>query len=187
VAIGLIGCALVLWSFSKVPILEIIERRIGSAPSNNERLEMARIAVQAFAEYPLTGIGSLNFPAYLIENANRRVIIAAEPEKLEPHNVFLQIAAEEGIFAFVSFLSMIFILVSIIVTTMRGTQNEIGVWRYVYGIKLFMIVMMSNLLFGFIADKYRFFFIVLVGLTLSFLRLPEWQLQIGNLKGIRAQ
>jgi len=95
---------------SRTPLDDIITSRIYSKASNIERLGMANMALKAFAENPVTGIGSMNFPSYFIANTNRFMIRSDRPELLEPHNVFLQIAAEEGVFALFSFGVLIFII-----------------------------------------------------------------------------
>jgi len=124
-----IATVFVGWLIWHTPITDIIESRIQSKASNIERLGMANMALKAFAENPITGIGSLNFPNYFISNANRFFIRADQPELLEPHNVFLQIAAEEGVFALFFFGVLQFIIYYIVFKVSKSLTTSNGlVW-----------------------------------------------------------
>lgn len=168
-----ISTVFVGWLILNTPITDIIESRIQSKASNIERLGMASIAWKAFEENPFTGIGSLNFPDYFISNANRHVIRSEKPELLEPHNVFLQIAAEEGIFALFAFGLLLFIIYYIVFKESKVLPNSNGLGPYLSGLKFLAIVLTVNLLFGFISDQFRLVYASYFGLSLSLLRLAK--------------
>ena len=153
------------------PLDDIIGSRIYSKASNIERLGMANMALKAFAENPVTGIGSLNFPNYFISNANRSMIRSEQPELLEPHNVFLQIAAEEGVFALFSFGVLLFIIYYFVFKVSKSLTTSNELLPYLTGLKYLTIVITVNLLFGFISDQFRLVYASYFGLSLSILRL----------------
>jgi len=155
----------------RTPLDDIIEARIHSKASNIERLGMANIALRAFVENPITGIGSLNFPDYFMSNANRSMIRSEQPELLEPHNVFLQIAAEEGVFALFSFGVLIFIIYYVVFNVSKSLTTSNDLRPYLTGLKYLTIVITVNLLFGFISDQFRLVYASYFGLSLSILRL----------------
>ncbi|MBN2013010.1 O-antigen ligase family protein [candidate division KSB1 bacterium] len=154
------------------PIIEVIQLRINTKSSNSERMGMAEVALKAFSEKPFTGIGSLNFPIYLQQNADHTTIYSTEPEKLEPHNVLLQVAAEEGVFALLTFSLMIIILIYKIFNhkfSLSGAGEKFD--PYLNGLKFLSVPVMAYILFGFISDSFRFVLIMFIGLTLSLFRL----------------
>ncbi len=159
-------------TFLFTPIGDLFEFRMeGTKASNIERIGMAKLAIQAFKESPVTGIGSLNFPNYFMSNADRSMIRSEQPELLEPHNVFLQIAAEEGVFALFSFGVLIFIIYYVVFNGSKSLTTSIELLPYLTGLKYLAIVITVNLLFGFISDQFRLVYASYFGLSLSILRL----------------
>ena len=159
---------LLIWH---TPLLDTIEARIHSKASNIERLGMVNIALKAFVENPVTGIGSLNFPDYFMSNASRFMIRSEQPELLEPHNVFLQIAAEEGVFALLAFGALIFTIYYIVFNVSKSPTISSELLPYLTGLKYLTIAITVNLLFGFISDQFRLVYASYFGLSLSILRL----------------
>jgi len=169
---GALSTIVFVFLLSYTPLGSKVAYRLSERVSNIERLGMANIALKAFSENPLTGVGSLNFPNYLLANTDRSIIFSDEPEKLEPHNVFLQVAAEEGVFALIVFLGMILILYYIVFKYNRlDPSNFLG--NYAKGLKYLSIPVLIIILFGYISDFYRFLFIIFIGLTLSLFRLTS--------------
>jgi len=161
--------SLLIW---RTPLVDIVELRIYSKASNTARWGMINMALKAFAENPFTGIGSLNFPAYLLSNADRSIITADVPELIVPHNVFLQIAAEEGVFALFSFGVLLFIIYHIVFKVSKSINSK-DLSSYLIGLKYITIVITINLFFGFISDQFRLVYSLYFGLSLSLLRLKS--------------
>ncbi len=74
-----------------------------SSPSSQSRLEIWRVAWQAFMEHPLTGVGANRFEIYYLEH---RPIDALEPVASHAHNLFLHLLAEMGLLGLSGFLML---------------------------------------------------------------------------------
>ena len=141
-----------------------------SDASNVERLYLYKIAFQAFSDHPILGVGALNFPYYLIHNGLTEGISAEKIAILEPHNSFIQVLAEEGVLGFTFFFSFI---MSIGYFLFKKTENLNIKHEYILGLKLFFIVMLFNLMFGYIASQYRFLLALMTGIVLATTRIIQ--------------
>ena len=160
--------SIILWS---TPMGEILKGRITSKASNTERFGLAVVALQAFSDNPINGVGTLNFPYYLMANADASIILSKEPEKLEPHNVFLQIAAEEGILGLSTFLVIIFILYYAVFKESKVFKISSNFAPYLEGLKYVAVSISAILFFGYISDYFRLIIILFMGLSISLFRL----------------
>lgn len=75
-------------------------------PSIRGRSSELQVAVRMFADHPLGGVGAGNYPALYLEQA-RRVGLDPRREQREPHNLFLEVAAETGVVGLVSFTAVV--------------------------------------------------------------------------------
>ena len=166
--LAMVSVSIILWS---TPMGEIIKGRLTSKASNTERFGMAVVALQAFSENPINGVGTLNFPDYLMANADASIILSKEPEKLEPHNVFLQIAAEEGILGLSTFLVIIFILYYAVFKESKVFKISSNFAPYLEGLKYVTVSISAILFFAFISDYFRLIIILFMGLSISLFRL----------------
>lgn len=173
---------IVLALLSITQINELVKLKLYSAflsesASNIERLVMIKVAIKAFLNNPITGIGGLNFPAFLITSGYTNILHSANVWRLSPHNYFLQIATEEGILGLVAFTTMISTLFFIVFKVSAVPMFNKSFTFYLIGLRLFCICFLFNLLLGYIATQFRFFFCVFIGLTLSLLRLMVVRMQ----------
>ncbi|MBN1999817.1 O-antigen ligase family protein [candidate division KSB1 bacterium] len=135
--------------------------------SNVERLALYKIAWYAFTRNPVLGVGALNFPHFFIREGLVEGISAEKIELLEPHNTFLQIAAEEGIFGLLFFCILI-ISSWYLLKKCRTVQHDL-----LFGLTGFFIVMLFNFMFGYISGQFRFYLGILIGLILSLSRVSQ--------------
>ena len=136
--------------------------------SNVERFTLFRIAFKAFASQPLIGIGSLNFPQYIIKEGLFQGLSAEKIDILQPHNTFLQVLAEEGLIGLFFFTFFIFLIFFLVKNLAEFSSIE---KRYIYGLQLFFIGMFFNFVLGYVASQFRFFLMLMVGLLISATRL----------------
>jgi O-antigen ligase len=138
--------------------------------SNVERLALYKIAIEAFTRHPLFGVGSLNFPHFFMREGMIEGLAAEKIFLLQPHNTFLQVAAEEGMIGLICFTMIIvstgFLLVKIKKFTGIGEM-------YQNGLHAFFIVMMFNLIFGYIASQFRFLIAIMIGLVLAATKIAQ--------------
>ena len=132
--------------------------------SNIERVALIKYAFFAFCENPIFGVGSLNFPLYFINKGLMEGIYAEKFEILEPHNAFLQVAAEEGTIGLLFFTLLFFFLGRFLFTVKWKNQDKN---IYLYGLRGFFLVLISNLFYGYIASQFRFYLALFFGLVIS--------------------
>lgn len=101
--------------------------------STNTRLELWKVAVRAWKEAPIWGIGMGEFPSFY--SAHLRSMSAEEKKVLDkkerhsPHNSYLEWAVELGVFPFVALLTMI----GIVLKRGVGTNPRSNAFPYVIG------------------------------------------------------
>lgn len=66
-------------------------------------------AWQMFADHPIMGVGIKNYPAYYLQYS-RQLGLDSRTTQREPHNLFLEIAAETGIMGLLAFGSILFFI-----------------------------------------------------------------------------
>lgn len=132
--------------------------------SNIERMALLKYAFAAFKESPVLGVGSLNFPHYFISEGLMEGIYAEKYEILEPHNAFLQVAAEEGLVGLFFFSLWVFLIGYYLFNKKTTCLFKV---QYLNGLKGFYLVLLSNLLYGYIASQFRFYLALFIGLTIS--------------------
>jgi len=131
---------------------------------------MINIAWHAFLQHPIVGVGALNFPEYLINYGSKGFLRSQNIENISPHNVFLEVAAEEGIFGVTSFITILIMIYLILKREKKFPSND-NLSHYQNGLKLFFITLIIALAFGYIAGQFRFFFAIFCGLSIALLRL----------------
>lgn len=139
--------------------------------SNRVRTNLLEIALLAYKQNPLFGVGALNFPQFILNEGLRDEVFARNLSTLEPHNTFLQIAAEEGTLGLIAFL---LILLAVYKSLFRGFKLRKvpdPIFPYLLGLQLFALVMMLNLMLGYIASQFRFYFAILVGMSVAMTKL----------------
>ncbi len=140
--------------------------------SNVERISLINYALLGFSSSPLWGIGALNFPTFLATNGLTRGLVAKDLSVLAPHNLFLQILTEQGIFGFIIISLIFFFLYIILKKSWRVFVDNCEITSYVIGIQFLAISILLTVSLGFIANQFRLNFALFIGLTLSLLRLP---------------
>ena len=136
--------------------------------SNRERLALLILGIKTFMQNPIFGIGSLNFPIYYQKKGIPFDVPADRFQLPNPHNTFVQIGAEEGIFALLFFSALIF-LVFYLLRLFR--HRRVIADFYLTGLQNFYIVLLITLFFGFIAFQNRLNLAILFGICLGLLRL----------------
>jgi putative inorganic carbon (hco3(-)) transporter len=71
------------------------------------RLSELLVAVQMFSEHPILGVGVGNYPVYY-QSYSRKIGLDPRTENREPHNLFLEVAAETGIIGLVVFFTVLY-------------------------------------------------------------------------------
>ncbi len=170
---GLVFALLMVGTFiwTTYPVSELVWVRLTAKASNSERVGMAIAAANATIEHPFNGIGALNFPHYLRMETDRSFIYADDPTKLEAHNVFLQVAAEEGLLALCVFSAIVAVIFYLMFRRYRQGYWSAQEAAYIAGLRLASLPLAGILLFGTISDYSRFVVIVFAGLALSTTRL----------------
>jgi len=141
--------------------------------SNKERWTLLLLGINTFFQYPLFGVGSLNFPSYYekfgipFNYATDRFLLP------NPHNTFVQVAAEEGVFALIAFSSLIFIGFYLVY---REQKQIIVNKAYLCGIQNVYIILFVTMFFAYISFHLRINLAVIWGLALALLRFNDQQL-----------
>jgi len=135
--------------------------------SNIERLVLIKFALKLFLQYPIFGAGSLNFPLYLFQHGVPAGIMSNDFDTLGPHNTFLQVASEEGFIGLVTFL---FILIAVYLLLKNISRLKCFNKECLLGLKLFALVMLVNIMFGYISSQFRFLSGLFLGLTMASFR-----------------
>lgn len=138
--------------------------------SNFERTGMIFACMDIFKNHPLVGIGSGNFAEYLSINPflfkDKYLSI---PKNMAPHAFLFQLMAENGIFGLIAMLMMLYILSKLLFDKkyyLRLKKNK----EYILGLKMFYLVFMIHLFFGYISGSSRLVFGILIGLILSLIK-----------------
>ena len=71
------------------------------------RLSELLVAWQMFIEHPIVGVGVGNYPAYY-QSYSRQIGLDPRTENREPHNLFLEVAAETGIVGLIVFFMVLY-------------------------------------------------------------------------------
>ncbi len=133
------------------------------------RLSELLVAWQMFVEHPIIGVGVGNYPAYY-QSYSRQIGLDPRTENREPHNLFLEVAAETGIIGLAVFLLILYY-------SFRGIRQawlafrRTGLKDYASLVAVFGIGMLGYLTAAlFIHGAYPRYFWLLVGLALA---LPQ--------------
>ncbi|MBN2604047.1 MAG: O-antigen ligase family protein, partial [Candidatus Thermoplasmatota archaeon] len=118
--------------------------------SNSERMTLIKLAINTISSNPLIGVGSLNFPIYNFREGIPSGIISTNFDTLGPHNVFLQVASEEGLLGLITFLIFFYYLIKLVLSYSKLNN------RYLLGLKYFSIGIIMTFLFGYISSPFRF-------------------------------
>ncbi|HUU05705.1 MAG TPA: O-antigen ligase family protein [Patescibacteria group bacterium] len=139
--------------------------------SNRDRIHMVYSGLRIFQDHPWTGVGSNNIEKVIAGNEKR--YRHPQAEKINPHlhNNFLQILAERGLFALVSFLlACLFIILQLL----KLLKSRTGDWHAITAAVLFafvgfLIAGMFEYNFGDSEIKFILFYFI----SLPFLNLKE--------------
>jgi putative inorganic carbon (HCO3(-)) transporter len=71
------------------------------------RLGAQRVALEMFLDNPFAGVGSGNYPL-LYQDYSRALGVTAVASEFQPHNLYLQVAAETGALGLLTFLPVVF-------------------------------------------------------------------------------
>ncbi|MDR3575820.1 MAG: O-antigen ligase family protein [Anaerolineaceae bacterium] len=71
------------------------------------RLSELLVAWQMFVEHPIIGVGVGNYPAFY-QSYSRQIGLDPRTENREPHNLFLEVAAETGLVGFAVFMMVLY-------------------------------------------------------------------------------
>ena len=170
---AIIGVSLIV-----IPEIQILlNRRLISifdddAPSNVERIGLARTAINAGFNKPFFGVGALNFPIYMLAQPDKSFIHAKNPDDLAPHNFFLQTFAEHGLIGLLGVLLIFTSMYKIIQRTEIYIHNN-SLYEFFAALKIFSLVILVILIFGFVANQFRLYLLLNFGIVLSILRLEK--------------
>lgn len=133
------------------------------------RLSELSVAWKMFSQHPLIGVGVGNYPQYY-QSYSRQIGLDPRTENREPHNLFLEVAAETGIIGlFVFFMVLIFSFQAIHQAWL--TFKKLGITQYADLVAVFGIAFVGYLTAAlFIHGAYPRYLWLLVGLALS---LPQ--------------
>ena len=71
------------------------------------RVSELLVAGQMFFDHPILGVGVGNYPVYY-QSYSRRIGLDPRTENREPHNLFLEVAAETGLVGLLVFFTVLF-------------------------------------------------------------------------------
>lgn len=81
-----------------------------STESNNERRALLEVVIEEFKDSPLIGVGPINFNNY----AQNTLGYKLRNNQLTPHNLYLEILAENGLIGFLLFINILFIMFKVL-------------------------------------------------------------------------
>jgi len=133
------------------------------------RMSELLVAWQMFMEHPILGVGVSNYPEHY-QSYSRQIGLDPRTENREPHNLFLEVAAETGIVGLVVFFMVLYFSFRGIYQAWHGF-NRSGLKEYAGLVAVFGIGMVGYITAGlFIHGAYPRYFWLLVGLALA---LPQ--------------
>jgi O-antigen ligase len=143
-----------------------------NSASNVERIGLLKISWDAFKSSPVFGIGALNFSGYILSSGMMGSIKTTVVSTLTPHNFFLQLLAEEGLYGFLAFIA---VLVSLLWIQRRVHERKLepSKQKYLIGLRFLFLSYILAISVGYVAGHFRFIFALLIGLILSFLRVDH--------------
>lgn len=122
--------------------------------------------IYIFINNVFTGVGAENFAEYLLQSG-KFPDSHGITENLAPHNLWLQIAAENGILGILALIGWFFTIYMIL-----WKHNSLSIeLQYLLGLKLFFIAEIAILTFGYISGGERLQLSLFAGLTLASLRV----------------
>lgn len=148
----------------------IINPHLFFSASDYMRSGMIALCIDIFKENPIMGIGSGNFGTYAVENPYFYLGGYLDiSENKAPHNFFLQLLAENGIFGFIAMVMIFLILAKVLFEEKRYLKYRDGK-EYILGLRMFYLSFIIHLIFCFVAGSNRLIFGLLMGLSLSLLK-----------------
>jgi len=167
----------VLVAISSDNIAELVNWRWSTSfdsgnASNIERAGLIRVAFEAFLSSPLLGIGALNYSTYLINTSDLYIMRAEILETMTPHNFFLEVLSELGLFGFFALLLLFYsIYLALVFARSEKSSNYGNCYRE--GLLLLFFSFLFAISLGFISGGYRFYMALLFGMALSLTRAGE--------------
>jgi len=158
-------------------IIELVDWRLSTSfdsgnASNIERSGLIRVAFNAFLSSPIFGIGALNYSTYLVNTSDLYIMRAEILETMTPHNFFLEILSELGLFGFCALLLLLYSIYSALVFPRSQSHPTVGT-LYQEGLFLLYFTFLFAISLGFISGGYRFYMALLFGMALSLIRAGE--------------
>ncbi|MBA3912402.1 MAG: O-antigen ligase family protein [Acidobacteriales bacterium] len=110
---------------------EMTLHRFAQAQSSSEtenslltRLLLWSIAYKMFLSHPVLGVGPKNYVSLVPHFATFEEMMGAEA--LDPHNVWIQLLAEQGLVGFIIYLVLTWALLKLAGLRLRSRMNEVG-------------------------------------------------------------
>lgn len=175
--IGLVLMSVVFIAVTSENITELISWRWNTSfdaenASNIERTGLLRVAFQAFLSSPLFGIGALNYPIFLKNTSDLYIMRAEVLDTLTPHNFFLEVLSELGLFGFTALVILLY-SINLAVSNRDHTENSFKDLHFREGLLLLFFTFLYSVSLGFISGGYRFYMALLFGMALSLTRIGE--------------
>jgi O-antigen ligase len=134
---------------ASVPQLrEVTLNRLAEAGSESEqsnsllsRLALWGVAFQFFSAHPVLGVGPKNYTSLIPHYLSVDEMMGSD--KLDPHNVWIQTLAEQGILGFVTYLGF---CVAVLKLALRGLRQQMppaihGLWAAALAYHVFWMTM----------------------------------------------
>ena len=123
--------------------------------ASGRRLTLERAAITIFQKYPLVGIGLNNF-----KNQYHEFVDMPPNDKLNSHNQYLNVLAEQGIIGFSIFMVFVAYLVRLAISNIKKGGNEF----YALAIFAYMIGALFDYLWYDYSLIFMFWFVVILNL-----------------------
>jgi putative inorganic carbon (hco3(-)) transporter len=140
--------------------------QINAELSLRSRLSAQVVAINMFIDHPILGVGYANYPVYSRQYA-QRLKLGVYGASIEPHNLYLEIAAETGLVGLVVFGLLLF-WVFIGLRRARAIYQRLGMKReaelalaYIFGLLGYLTAAL------FIHGAYPRFFWLLIGIAFA--------------------
>jgi len=174
--IVLLPILIALFYFSSQTFRQLISWRFATAfdtesASNIERLGMAGVALSAFYSSPIFGIGALNYPSYLMANSDWGIIRSEVVTNLTPHNFFLEILAELGLFGFCAFSAILLSVFLSLRYAYKIRHYEAISRLQLQGLTVLVVVFIISITLGYVAGHFRLYMALLFGGILTYTRI----------------
>ncbi len=143
--------------------------KIGDTSQNMSRIKLWRVALDIIRDHPILGVGNGNYSTFYQRYKGKYSYINYNPTtNVHPHNIFLKVQCELGIFGLAVFLGLISSILFSILRFIKFVKNSFVRFYYKGFIISFVVFIMMNMIDNFFsAPKVIIYFWMFIAISQS--------------------